>query len=247
MKNLTIINPQFNSKHQKNSEITAEIKVSDNVAFIETIIDSRWNLGLNKPENNLIKKNIKLNTGGRRILTIKAFNPSAELIDFTDLHLDIIENEEKGLINKILELAQSQIGYTENPPNSNHTKFNEWYYGKPVSAPWCAIFVSWLFAQNGKVLPWQNERGFAYCPYGVKRAKELKIWFGNPRIGDLIFFDWGGDGIADHIGIVEKVNADGSITTIEGNTSTTNKSNGGQVMRRTRYKNQIMGYARIII
>ena len=38
-----------------------------------------------------------------------------------------------------------------------------------------------------------------------------------PIPGDIIFFDWEGDGIADHVGIVEKVDGD-FVYTIEGNT-----------------------------
>ena len=44
----------------------------------------------------------------------------------------------------------------------------------------------------------------------------------------------------DHVGIIEKVNADGSYTTIEGNTGGGN----GAVMRRTRYAKDISGVAR---
>ena len=40
-----------------------------------------------------------------------------------------------------------------------------------------------------------------------------------PAAGSLIFFDWGSDGIPDHVGIVEKCE-NGIIYTIEGNTST---------------------------
>ena len=40
-----------------------------------------------------------------------------------------------------------------------------------------------------------------------------------PAAGSLIFFDWGSDGIPDHVGIVEKCE-NGIVYTIEGNTST---------------------------
>ena len=56
--------------------------------------------------------------------------------------------------------------------------------------------------------------------------------------GDLVLFDWGGDGLADHIGIVEENHPDeGYMTTIEGNTSSGSagsQSNGGVVARRQR-------------
>jgi len=37
-----------------------------------------------------------------------------------------------------------------------------------------------------------------------------------PKAGDIIFFDWEGDGTTDHVGIVEKVEND-TVYTIEGN------------------------------
>ena len=63
------------------------------------------------------------------------------------------------------------------------------------------------------------------------------------RYGDIVLFDWDGDGVADHIGFVESYNGV-SYTTIEGNTSTGNVSNGGQIMRRTRYASQILAIVR---
>ncbi len=36
--------------------------------------------------------------------------------------------------------------------------------------------------------------------------------------GDIIFFDWEGDNVADHTGIVEKTD-NGTVYTIEGNTT----------------------------
>jgi hypothetical protein len=53
--------------------------------------------------------------------------------------------------------------------------------------------------------------------------------------GDVVIFDWERNGRMDHTRIVEAVFADGkTLTTIEGNTSTDNDSNGGAVMRRER-------------
>lgn len=47
-----------------------------------------------------------------------------------------------------------------------------------------------------------------------------------PQPGDLVFFDTGSDGYADHVALVAEVSADGaSLTTIEGNV-------GGCVVRK---------------
>lgn len=47
-----------------------------------------------------------------------------------------------------LHRALSQVGTTEQPPGSNHTKYNDWFaglYGGVYHAcAWCAIFQSWV-------------------------------------------------------------------------------------------------------
>lgn len=52
--------------------------------------------------------------------------------------------------DKLINLAKSECGTTEWPPNSNNVKYNTWFYKKQVSGaayPWCAAFISWLFDQ----------------------------------------------------------------------------------------------------
>ena len=52
-------------------------------------------------------------------------------------------------VNDILKIAKAEIGVKESPANSNDVKYNTWYYKKSVQGayPWCAVFVSWVFAQ----------------------------------------------------------------------------------------------------
>lgn len=145
----------------------------------------------------------------------------------------------------VLQMAISQIGIKESPANSNRVKYNTWYYGKTVSGsayPWCAVFIAWCFAKAGKASSIAGVKNKAYCPSYVSWAMNNKNWKGSPSVGALALFDWNHDGIADHIGIVEKIPNGSQIVTIEGNTSTSNQSNGGQVMRRTRQRSSVMGY-----
>jgi len=91
------------------------------------------------------------------------------------------------------------------------------WYGYNYRVEWCACFVSWCAAQCG-VLDIDIPK-FAYCPYGVNWFKEKGAWqdrYYTPSPGDVIFFDWEQDGIADHVGIVEKVE-NGLVHTVEGN------------------------------
>jgi hypothetical protein len=78
-----------------------------------------------------------------------------------------------------------------------------------------------------------------------KRAHD---WYGNPQPGDLVFFDFP-DNVhrVQHVGIVAEVRQDGTLTTIEGNTSSGDHGsqfNGGGVYRRHRDRRYVVGYGR---
>lgn len=148
---------------------------------------------------------------------------------------------------KLINMAISQIGITEYPANSNNVKYNTEYYGRVVSGsdyPWCCAFIWWLFKVCGASSLFYGGNKTAYCPTVENYYKSKGKWYSTGKVGDLVLFDFNGKGIAGHIGIVEKVNSDGSYTTIEGNTGSGNDANGGAVMRRTRYKSSIRGFAR---
>ena len=51
---------------------------------------------------------------------------------------------------KVLRIAQGELGTKERPANSNQVKYNTWYYGREVSGPaypWCMVFLQWVFHQ----------------------------------------------------------------------------------------------------
>lgn len=133
-----------------------------------------------------------------------------------------------------LKKAQSQLGYKETGNNNN--KYGQWY-GMNYQ-PWCAMFCTWCDLLGGNPSPTSFVKGsrYSYCPYIVNDARLGKYGLSivsSPKPGDLVLYDWSRDGEYDHIGIFESGNAN-SWNAIEGNTSTSNNSNGGQVMRRTR-------------
>lgn len=142
-------------------------------------------------------------------------------------------------MEKIVEIARAEIGQGETPLNSNKSKYGKWFGFDGVA--WCGMFVSWVYFHAGK--PLGNigfTKGFAGCQTAVAHFK-AKGWVAKtPVAGDIVFFDWNGDGRYDHTGIfVEKVGKH-HFESIEGNTSLTNQSNGGQVMLRMRkYDNVI--------
>ena len=87
--------------------------------------------------------------------------------------------------------------------------------GGPVG-PWCAYFASWVAAQNGTPLG-DNGKGFARVDdvwsWAQRNNRAVPASGGaKPQPGDLIIWD-------EHMGVVESVRPDGSIQTIEGNSS----------------------------
>jgi CHAP domain len=140
-------------------------------------------------------------------------------------------------LSKIVEIASKEIGTKESPMDSNLTKYGAWFGLNGM--PWCAIFVSWCYAMAGNRLPKIGfTKGFAGCQTAIKYFKDNNRITKNPIAGDLVFFDFNNDNRYDHVGIFDSWNDEKSFYTIEGNTSLKNQSNGGEVMRRIRYKNR---------
>lgn len=112
---------------------------------------------------------------------------------------------------EIVTIALSQLGNVGGQP------YWSWY-GFPSRVEWCACFVSWCANECGYidagVIP-----SFSLCSDGSDWFKARSQWQERdyePCAGDIIFFDWGGDGVPDHVGIVEKTEG-GTVYTVEGN------------------------------
>ena len=147
-------------------------------------------------------------------------------------------------VRDVINLAESQVGTTEYPPNSNDVVYNTVYYGKEVSGsayPWCCVFVWWVFAQFSPCLVKKT----ASCMDLAQWFKDNGQWHASPKVGDVAFFKFDTNNRwTNHAGIVTEVIDNGvKIITIEGNTSVTSDDNGGAVMKRTRTSN-IVGYGR---
>jgi Putative peptidoglycan binding domain/CHAP domain len=135
----------------------------------------------------------------------------------------------------VLNAARSKLGVSENPPGSNQVEFAAWA-GIP-GQPWCAAFASWCLDQGGAL----DVPRFVYCPYGVAEYQKAGRYGPNPSIGAVVFFQWAGENRACHVGLVEALQADGSIVTLEGNTDDAGGGSGGKVMRHVR-RAFIIGY-----
>lgn len=140
-------------------------------------------------------------------------------------------------VDDVLRIARGELGYSRwNDPETG-TKYGRWYaqdhgsYYGANGVPYCAMFVSWVLAHAGVECA-----GFpgAYCPWIVNAGRDsgraINIYDAQP--GDVILFEWDGDGESDHVGIVE-ANYGSYVQCIEGNT------NNGAVARRDRYWSNI--------
>ena len=111
----------------------------------------------------------------------------------------------------IVEVALTQIG------NEGGQPYWSWY-GFDSRVEWCACFVSWCADQCGYIDSGLIPK-FAGCIDGANWFKSNNRWNDRnyePKAGDIIFFDWEGDGTTDHVGIVEKCEY-GTVYTVEGN------------------------------
>jgi CHAP domain-containing protein len=119
----------------------------------------------------------------------------------------------------MLNAVRNEVGVAEQPPGSNDSpriaQYRQATAGAPGPGPWCAYFVSWA-ARTAGVPIGDSGQGYGRVDdvwaWGERSGKAIPASAGPPQPGDLIVWD-------EHIGIVESVGADGSINTIEGNSS----------------------------
>ncbi|GII04660.1 hypothetical protein Pta02_66680 [Planobispora takensis] len=145
-----------------------------------------------------------------------------------------------GTAQGVIATALSKVGEGEAADGTTvYGKWYEKYTGQQgqgfASAAWCDMFLAWVATQHGL----QDQMGiFAYTPSHAAWFKKNDRFSRTPHPGDIVFFDWGGSkniAAIDHVGMVTAVNADGTVTTVEGNTS-------DKVMTRKRSMGTIVGF-----
>jgi CHAP domain-containing protein len=120
---------------------------------------------------------------------------------------------------RMVAVAESQLGQSEQPPGSNESpaiaEYRSATAGATPGEPWCAYFASWAARQAGEPLGAAGQ--------GLGSVSEIWSWAQSvgravpnapgvlPKPGDLIVFG------NEHVGIVRGVTASGQIETIEGN------------------------------
>ena len=123
-------------------------------------------------------------------------------------------------LSNALNLAESQVGVSEVAGSNNGKEVNKYRNGKADGTPWCASFISWCFGQGQKA---SNNKTFGYetNTQNIRRKAEKAGCYAKkednyqPKVGDLAM--WKYSSCTGHIGIISKVNNDGSFEVIEGN------------------------------
>ena len=141
----------------------------------------------------------------------------------------------QGSAARLVEVALGEIGYIEGPKD-NETKYGA--FTKSNFQPWCGSFCMWVANAAGVKMP-----NTVYTPAGAQAFIKAGTWqpveTAAPAVGDIVYFDFPNDGVdrISHVGIVVKVNDDGTVDVAEGNTSADKKGdqrNGGEVCLKNR-------------
>ncbi len=166
-------------------------------------------------------------------------NNKLNLFNFGSLKFGSVTQPTKydsNLGNSIVTTALKYKGYNEK--DGSYKKFTG---GR--SEAWCADFATYVTREalraNGKSIP----KGF-----GSSSVAGLKSWgqkngryvtnVAQAKPGDIVIFNW------SHTGIVKNILADGTVVTIEGNTSG-KRGTSDRVMQKTRSLKDIKGFVQV--
>lgn len=152
------------------------------------------------------------------------------------------------ILDKYINQLQSWLGYNEADGTDDiiiktyNSQRPSGSYKMSMDDPWCHATISaaaYKVGISGTIIP-----NTCYCPDGIDWFKSKGQWVGrnsskyNPIRGDIIYYDWGGDGESDHVGAT--VSKDGNtLQVLEGN-----KSDKCCYRYIDQYDSCIMGYGR---
>lgn len=90
------------------------------------------------------------------------------------------------------------------------------WFGFNSRVEWCACYVSWVLNQAGYSEPKFDACQSQCVPYFSSNGRWANRGYSDIAPGDVIFFDWEGDGHSDYVGII--IGTDGiRVYTVEGN------------------------------
>lgn len=152
----------------------------------------------------------------------------------------------------VLALAEARkhVGVREDPLGSDRTPFGRWFGVDGVA--WCNIFVSYCFSTaagvliadgfpGGRAIGVFKGKGCSYVPTTEAWLRSVGAWIDRtpPLPGDVVIYDWQGDGRSDHIGIVSRGLSQGAFLAVEGN------AGAGEVLEGRRTMSSVKGFGRL--
>lgn len=151
-------------------------------------------------------------------------------------------------LNKVLAIAAADIGYCEEPPGSNNTKFGA-AYGLQ-GQPWCVIAPWYWFREAGERMAFFGGGKTASCGTLLRwyREQGLTVPVDEIQRGDIAILSFSGTKDTQHCGLVTQAfwgpHGLDRFETIEGNT--TDGKGGGEwyVAQKTRYPSQLVAVFR---
>ena len=145
--------------------------------------------------------------------------PASDPFGYTDSNKKYMNRKVK--LSDITSVVQSFHGCNE--ADGSHKKIIDIYnshgplprgYKVKYTDAWCATYVSAVFISCG-----DDSFMECGCPEMIEKLKAIGYWKGRnytPKHGTIIFYDWNGDGVADHVGIVRTL-INGTLVVDEGN------------------------------
>lgn len=158
-------------------------------------------------------------------------------------------------LNKVIETARADLGYTESPPGSNRTKYWEAYDPKMQGQPWCVAALWYWFNEAEERMAFFGGGRTASCSMLLRwyREQGLTVPVEDVRVGDILIQNFsgkkvGGELDTEHCGlVVDKGPLAGTWYCIEGNTSPGeegSQDNGGCVALKLRSVRNVVGVCR---
>lgn len=155
-------------------------------------------------------------------------------------------------LSKVIEIARGELGNCEEPSGSNIQKYGA-SYGLNA-APWCVIFLWWVFQQAGERMAFFGGGQTASCSMLLRwyREQGLVVDVADIHAGDIVLLNFHGGKDPEHCGLVVDLPIEEPygfvyIETIEGNTSPGyegSQDNGGCVALKRRTPGKIVAVCR---
>ncbi|XXF81481.1 CHAP domain-containing protein [Myxococcaceae bacterium GXIMD 01537] len=151
----------------------------------------------------------------------------------------------------LLDIAQEEL----DTYGGNGSEYYGW--SKTGKTDWCASFVSYVYAQAGIPLGTDDYRpngcnGIVHCDQLKRWLEDTGQWIpkegATPQPGDIVVFDFDGDGYMDHTGIVKSYDPKtGELVCIEGNAGGGERGAGdGDLMEVTHANlDDVAGFGRV--